>query len=125
MLMPSTDFHCTVALSATALNNLVVKPDDPAEALRHLSQTFQLVNKRLSGNDPVSDATIAVVIGMAQFERHQGQYRRGIIHLNGLMRMVELRGGISSLTLHKPTLTQKLFRWEFPNRILFSFLNLR
>jgi hypothetical protein len=97
-------------MSAAALNNLVVKPDGTAEAIHHLSQTFQLVNKRLSGKDAISDATIAVVIGMAQFERHQGQYRRGVVHLNGLMQMVELRGGISSLTLHKPTLTQKLFR---------------
>ncbi|KIM99089.1 hypothetical protein OIDMADRAFT_127640 [Oidiodendron maius Zn] len=93
-----------------ALNNLIVKPDGHAEAIHHLSQAFQLVNNRLSGNDPVSDATIAVVVALAQFERHQGQYRRGIVHLDGLMRMVELRGGISTLTMHKSNLTQKLFR---------------
>jgi Fungal specific transcription factor domain len=125
VLTLNTDFHCTVAMSAAALNNLVVKPDGIAEAMRHLSQTFQLINKRLSGKDAISDATIAVVIGMAQFERHQGQYHRGIVHLNGLMRMVELRGGISSLTLHKPTLTQKLFRLDICSWELFSLRNSR
>jgi hypothetical protein len=97
-------------MSVIAQNNLVVTPEDPVEAMHHLSQTFQLVNKRLSQNTAVSDATMAVVVVMAQFERHQGEYDRGTVHLDGLLQMVEMRGGISSLTQYKPGLTQKMFR---------------
>lgn len=98
-------------MSATAINNLVSRPDKPALAIHHLSQSFRLMNRRLSSNTVVSDATMAVVVAMAQFERHQGDYQRGLVHLDGLMRMVEMRGGISRLTQYRPPLTQKIFRY--------------
>jgi hypothetical protein len=98
-------------MSATAMNNLVARPDDIGEALHHVSQALHMVSKRLSGHDAASDANIAVVVAMIQFERHQGEYRRGAIHLEGLLKMVELRGGISLLTGYKPSLTQKIFRY--------------
>ena len=97
-------------MSVGAINKLVVRPEDPVEAMHHLSQTFRLINKRLSQNTVVSDATMAVVVIMAQFERHQGEYERGMVHLEGLFQMVEMRGGILNLTRHKPSLTQKIFR---------------
>jgi hypothetical protein len=83
--------------------------------MRRMSQTFRLVNERLSRNDEVSDATIAVVVAMSHFERHHSRYRRGVVHLEGLLRMVDLRGGISRLTEYKPSLTQKIFRYESTN----------
>lgn len=97
-------------MSVTALNNLVIEQEDPTEAMRHLSHTFRLVNERLSGNDAVSDPTIAVVLTMAKYERLQGQHRHSLVHFEGLRRMVELRGGISQLTRNKPDLAQKIFR---------------
>lgn len=97
-------------MAVTAMNNLVSRPYDVTEALNHASQALQIFSKRLSGQDAASDANMAVVVAMTQFERHQGEYRRGAVHLNGLLQMVELRGGISLLTEYKPSLTQKLFR---------------
>jgi hypothetical protein len=31
---------------------------------------------------------------MSQYERLQGQYERGYVHIQGLRRMIELRGGV-------------------------------
>lgn len=97
-------------MSVTAMNNLVAHPDDLGEALHHVSQTLHMVSKRLSGRDAASDANMKVVVVMIQFERHQGEYCRGAVHLDGLLKMVELRGGISHLTQYNPSLTQKIFR---------------
>lgn len=99
-----------MAVSVTALNNLAITQEDPTEGMHHLSHAFRLVNERLSGKDAVSDTTIAVVVIMSQYQRLQGQYRQGLVHLEGLQRMVELRGGISQLTTNKPGLAQKIFR---------------
>jgi hypothetical protein len=99
-----------VALSISALNNLVRKQEDPKEAMRHISQAIRLVNEKLSGKDAISNTTIAVVVMMAQYEHLQGQYRQGLVHLDGLQRIVELRGGISELKKDKPNLAQKIHR---------------
>jgi hypothetical protein len=99
-----------MAMSVTVLNNLLIEQEDPIEALRHLSRAFHLVNERLSGNDALSDTTLAVVVVMAQYARLQGQYHQGAVHLGGLQRMIELRGGVSQLTSSEPGLTQMIFK---------------
>ncbi|KFY93114.1 hypothetical protein V498_04558 [Pseudogymnoascus sp. VKM F-4517 (FW-2822)] len=103
-------FHCAIATSVTVRNGLVVEKEDPKEAMRHLSQTFRLINERLSGNDAVSDATIAVVVILAQHERLRGHHREGLVHVGGLERMVQLRGGVKALSRYRPGLTQKMFK---------------
>jgi len=104
------DFHSAVAVSISALNNLVKQQDDPKEAMHHISQALRLVNKKLSGKDAISNTNIAVVLIMAQYERLQNHYRQGLVHLDGLQRMVELRGGISQLKRDKPSLALKIHR---------------
>ncbi|KAH6884390.1 hypothetical protein B0T10DRAFT_130463 [Thelonectria olida] len=110
MLVDEAYFHCTIALSISAMNNLLCEKEDATDAMRHLSRTFRIINERLTGNRAVSDETIAAVVGMAQYDRHQGEYSRGCIHIQGLRRMVALRGGITKLASDRPTLTQKIFR---------------
>ncbi|KAF2812783.1 uncharacterized protein BDZ99DRAFT_555576 [Mytilinidion resinicola] len=108
----SPDFHCVIAVSTTALNNLVIKQEDSTETMRHLSRMFRIVNERLSGSDTVSDTTIAVVLLLTQYERIQNQYYQGLVHLEGLHRMAELRGGICKLTRDAPTLAKKIISAE-------------
>jgi hypothetical protein len=104
------DFHSAVATSVIALNNLLVKQEDPEQAMRHLSRTFHLVNQRLSSPDPVSDSTIAVVVSLTHYDRLRGQYRQGLVHLEGLRQIVELRGGVSEFTKSHRSLALKIFR---------------
>jgi hypothetical protein len=103
-------FHCAIAVSVTALNKLVIKQEDPTEAMRHLSQVFRLVNTRLSGASVVSNTTIAAILMMVQHERILRRYRQGFIHLAGLQRMVELRGGMYQFNKDEPYLARKIFR---------------
>lgn len=78
------------------------------EAMRHLSKTFRLVNEKLSRDEAVSDTTIAVIVMMSHYERLQNKLAQGLIHLDGLHRMVNLRGGISQL--RRGGLALKIFR---------------
>ncbi len=104
------DFHCVMAMSVFVLNNLLISREDPKEAIRHLLQTFHLVNQRISENQPVSETTLAVVVSMAQYSRLQGQYRQGLVHLEGLRQMIGSRGGCSQLTKFEPGLNQMIFK---------------
>lgn len=78
--------------------------------MNHLSRAFRLINDKLSGNDAVSDTSIAVVLTMSHYYRLQGLFRQGLVHLLGLERMVRLRGGIEVLKREQFTLAQKIFR---------------
>lgn len=78
--------------------------------MHHLSLAFRLINDKLSGNDAVADTTIAVVLTMSHYYRLQGQFSQGLIHLEGIERMVKMRGGISNFKREQFTLAQKIFR---------------
>lgn len=89
---------------------LLQKDKDSIEAIGHLQKTYRLINEALTGNEAASDKTMATIVVMSQFDRLQGQYRQGVIHLDGLQRMIEMRGGLSWLTREKPNIAQKIFR---------------
>jgi hypothetical protein len=97
-------------VSISALNNLARNQETPKEATYHISQALRLINVKLSGKDAISNTNIAVVVIMAQFERLQNRHWQGIIHLDGLQRMVELRGGISQLKKDDPSIALKIHR---------------
>lgn len=103
------------------ITNTSIAAESSRASMKHLSRTFQLVNDKLTANDfsisrsteaqpAESDATMAVVIMMAQYERHQGRWFQGLVHLRGLQRMVELRGGIARLFAESPVVAHKILR---------------
>ncbi|GFF43166.1 hypothetical protein IFM58399_06857 [Aspergillus lentulus] len=103
-------FHCAVATSILCLNNLVTRPDGILQAMSHISHTFRLLNQRLSLQEEISDTTMAVIVSMAQYERHQNQYRRGFVHVQALRRMVQLQGGLLQVSKSHHILVQKMLR---------------
>ncbi|TGO37416.1 hypothetical protein BHYA_0098g00400 [Botrytis hyacinthi] len=115
--MIQRSLHCGVAVSVTALNNIVLNQEDPKIAMHHLSLAFRLINDKLSGNEAASDTTIAVVLTMSHYYRLQGQVIQGLVHLQGLERMVKMRGGISNLRRKQPTLAQKIFRADLEHSL--------
>ncbi|KAF7924188.1 uncharacterized protein EAE97_010800 [Botrytis byssoidea] len=117
MLLDEACLHCGVAVSVTALNSLVLNREDPKIAMHHLSLAFHLINEKLSGNEAASDTTIAVVLTMSHYYRLQGQVIQGLVHLQGLERMVKMRGGISNLRREQPTLAQKIFRADLEHSL--------
>ncbi|GAB1312802.1 hypothetical protein MFIFM68171_03012 [Madurella fahalii] len=110
-------YHGAMAVSITVLNKLCTHPEAPGAAVSHLCDTFRLVNSRLSGPDAVSDENLAAVVILEMYERCRGQYREGLVHLNGLQRMTELRGGIFKLATSRPDVVQKILRSDLEHAL--------
>lgn len=105
-------FHSAMATAITCLSGLVSKPEGMIQAMRHVSHTFRLVNQRLSGQSAVTDLTIAAIVSMAQYEHLQNQYQQGSVHVQGLQRIAQLRGGVGELMTSHPDLVQKMLRYD-------------
>ncbi|CAH0046116.1 unnamed protein product [Clonostachys solani] len=99
-----------MAISITSLNNVMTQGEDPALALQHQGRTVYLINSRLSQGNPVSNANLAVVVMIAQYERLRGRFLESLVHLDGLYSMAEMRGGIARLIRDEPSLGQKIAR---------------
>jgi hypothetical protein len=52
-----------------------------------------------------------VVMSLSTYESTRGRYDRGIIHLSGLHRMIEMQGGMGRVGLENPELMQKVYRY--------------
>ncbi|RHZ64512.1 hypothetical protein CDV55_106705 [Aspergillus turcosus] len=103
-------FHCAVATSILCINNIVTKQEGMLQAMSHISHTFRLINQRLSRQEAISDTTMAVIVSMAQYERHQNQYQRGFVHVQGLRRIVQLQGGVLQVSKSHHILVLKMLR---------------
>ncbi|KAI1844503.1 hypothetical protein JX265_010002 [Neoarthrinium moseri] len=103
-------FHCTVATLGIVHGPHIIGSEGSAETANHLARTFRLVNNKLSGPQATSNTTLAAVIALTQYERLRSQHRQGLIHLHGLRRIVEMRGGIGKLIQESPGISQKIFR---------------
>ncbi|KAK4038132.1 hypothetical protein C8A01DRAFT_17750 [Parachaetomium inaequale] len=84
--------------------------DNLSARMRHLCLALRLVNTRLSGTGAISDETVIVVLVLGMYERQQGEYHRGLVHLGGLQRMVQMRGGVGEFIKARPDLSRKIFR---------------
>ena len=69
-----------------------------------------MVNLKLSGPESVSDSAIAAVITLTIYQQIHRLHSIGLIHLNGLYRMIQLRGGIARLVKENRALALKALR---------------
>lgn len=99
-----------MAVSIATIKAVSPIEGDADREMCHLSNTLYLVNRRLSSEDAICDASLAVVAMTAQYERHKGRHTQGLVHLNGLHRMVEMRDGIGKILSENIVLGQKLIR---------------
>lgn len=110
-LMPCPlDFHCTLAVSASYVDFFQRRPAISPKTLHHISQAYALVNLKLSGPESVSDCAIAAVVTLAIYQQIHRLPSIGLIHLNGLYRMIQLRGGITRLMKENRALALKPLR---------------
>lgn len=72
------------------------------KALYHLSQTFSQVKKRLEGDNALSDSTIAIVMSLINQEQIRQQHAAAAVHVKGLEKLIELRGGLGQLEGNAP-----------------------
>jgi len=113
MLMITLDFHCTAAMSVAVgkVLRLRIQKEEEAEGMRHMTQTLQILSKKIVGEEATADSTIATIIVLTQYERLLGQHQRAHIHFQGLGRILQLRGGLARLAREKPSLAQKIIRF--------------
>ena len=112
MLIPlSLDFHSTLAISASYVDFFERKPGISCKTLYHISQAYALVNLKLSGPESVSDSAIAAVVTLAIYQQIHRLHSTCSIHLNGLYRMIQLRGGIARLMKENRALALKALRY--------------
>ncbi|KAH8424927.1 uncharacterized protein LDX57_002673 [Aspergillus melleus] len=80
--------------------------------IRHLNEAMNIVNHKLtttSTSEDVSDETLAVVATLAMIQKTIGSNYEWNIHMRGLKRLVDLRGGMGSLD-NKPFIKSKILR---------------
>ena len=68
-----------------------------SDIVSHLTQAVVLVNQSLDTHEATCDANIYVVNFMIVHELLNGAEDRALVHLRGLQKMIELRGGIVGL----------------------------
>ncbi|KAJ4307259.1 hypothetical protein N0V88_000641 [Collariella sp. IMI 366227] len=78
--------------------------------VQHIYKALQMVNARLTDANAITEENIGVVLILSLYERYDNQYDRGLVHLDGLRRMIEMRGGIGNWIKSSPETTRKMFR---------------
>ncbi|KAH6647334.1 hypothetical protein BKA67DRAFT_523286 [Truncatella angustata] len=105
-------FHCTLAISASYINFLERESRLSLQTFHHISKAYELVNLKLSGPGSISDSAIAAVICLVIYQQIHNQLTVGLIHLQGLYRMIQLRGGVVELMQHNRMLALKALRLD-------------
>ncbi|KAK1957515.1 hypothetical protein LY78DRAFT_663549 [Colletotrichum sublineola] len=112
MLVDKAYFHSTLAVSASYVDFFERKSITSPKTLHHICQAYSLVNSKLSGPQAISDSAIAAVVTLAIYQQIHQQYSTGLIHLKGLYRMIQLRGGITRLMEENRPLALKPLRLD-------------
>ncbi|KAK1499633.1 hypothetical protein CTAM01_06827 [Colletotrichum tamarilloi] len=112
ILVDEAYFHSTLAVSASYVDFFERKPTTSSKTLHHICQAYSLVNLKLSGPQAISDSAIAAVVTLAIYQQIHQQHSTGLVHLRGLHRMIELRGGIARLMKENRPLALKPLRLD-------------
>ncbi|KAJ9632781.1 hypothetical protein H2204_007656 [Knufia peltigerae] len=92
-----TAHHCTLALLATLNDFFFGSIIVSHEALYHLTRAVSLVNEDLKTTKALSSSTLTVVNFLVVHEIVRESKIEAEIHLEGLRKMVSLRGGLANL----------------------------
>lgn len=90
------------------------QPEDMvnAVAILHYQKGLKLIRERLLGDDDeakISDATICTVLKLASAAQFQGDVETARQHMQGLRKMVDLRGGLDVFQ-YDPKLLLEIWR---------------
>jgi hypothetical protein len=100
VLSEAATFQVVVLLSASNYASLRYSSGDGPNLLLLKSRAISSINKALKATDsPSSDQLIGAVAKMASYEAMFGDQQTYEMHIRGLVKMVQLRGGLSSLGL--------------------------
>ncbi|KAF4465537.1 hypothetical protein FALBO_7621 [Fusarium albosuccineum] len=95
-------YECTLTLMQASNETFLGAGDDSPTALHNLSQTLAQFQKRLGGRDALADSTIAIVISLIHQEQVAQHLSAAEVHVRGLKRIVDLRGGLDQIHENVP-----------------------
>ncbi|KAH8648433.1 hypothetical protein BX600DRAFT_554941 [Xylariales sp. PMI_506] len=118
LFLDRTSYHCSLALMGT-LNEVFFGQDlGSVESAYHLGQAVSLVNQTLETSGALSNSNITVVNFLVLRELMRGDQATAEVHLTGLKRMVDLRGGL--LQLGDDTLALKISKTDLDYALHFG-----
>lgn len=103
--------HGVLAIKASFREHSGTHAKPGPNALEHLAKAYQITQKRLDGRKAISDEAIAGVTILVIYQLVHGYLDVGLVHFNGLCRMIQLRGGLAKLMKHDRALAQKPWRY--------------
>ncbi|OCK77896.1 hypothetical protein K432DRAFT_357774 [Lepidopterella palustris CBS 459.81] len=104
--------HFTVFISKVYLDFVHGQKEISKTALARFVKALAILQKRLASSDDelsISDSTILAVVGLTMAATALGDFETALKHLNGLHKMVILRGGMSAFKGNRQLQT-KIFR---------------
>lgn len=102
--------HGVLAIKSSFVESSSNHAEALPNALEHLSKAYRITQNRLNGPKAASDASIACVTVLAIYQLVHGHFETGLVHFNGLCRMIQARGGIAKLLKDHRALAQKPWR---------------
>ncbi|KAI1415452.1 hypothetical protein F5Y13DRAFT_156057 [Hypoxylon sp. FL1857] len=103
--------HFTLFISEAYQSFIQGKPENSKAASAHFVNALGILQRRLATSDvtlSTSDTTILVVVGLTMAAVAFGNFDAALKHLEGLHKMVILRGGISEFRMNKQLQTKIL-----------------
>ena len=95
-------YHCSIAMMQASNDMFLGGGDTSPAALHHVSQTLAEVKKRLESRDALSDTTMGIVVSLINQEQIRKHHSAAEVHVMGLKRIVDLRGGLDQLQENIP-----------------------
>jgi hypothetical protein len=92
------------ALNETYLGGGYSSPN----SLSCLSQTLELLKKRLGSKEALSDQTLSIIMSLINQEQLVDHYSAAEAHMAGMKRIVDLRGGLENM--ENPAVVAKICR---------------
>ena len=119
----------TLHIDAFAFQNFVdrvlrgqPKTENSPLAIRHLQKSLTLLRQTLIGDNDerrIADTTIGAVLKLATAALFYGDFKTARQHMQGLGRMVQLRGGLQALN-HFPALLMEVLRCDLSITLLMN-----
>ena len=102
--------HGVLAIKASFRESSGMHAVTMPTSLEQLSKAYKFTQRRLNSPKMTSDQAIAGVTILAIYQLVHGNFGVGLVHFDGLCRMIELRGGLAKLMDHNRALAQKPWR---------------
>ena len=91
-------------MAAAYLDAMTKQTTRSASSWHHHARALRLIRSSLSSAQGVNDFALAAVVAMSLCESLRGQMSLAKLHVDGLFRMVAVRGGLKGLDGNRPLL---------------------